>query len=369
MLAFTRLRIQGFKSLQDVDLRNVGAFTVFAGANGSGKSNLADALELLSNTLRSGFRYAADQLGGQDAVFSRSTSGGTRMAFLVTAETNVARPASYELSIARAGEPIMLREKFNVAQEDGRPLEVVRDGQSVTVSIPDGPEKPHIILAPREDLPVAGALALQSNMLPVLNAVEVLRVEPNGAKSASRTNVSSSRLWPNGGNLSAVLDQLLKTPEHAEAIRDWVKLLVPGAVDIKTVRNPLDGSAVWVLAEDQEFPSHLISDGTAYVLSILAAVLARPSTPCLTVIEEPERGLHPKAQMELVGFLREYATELQPIWLTTHSESVVRQLRPQELWLVEKKHGATQIHRAADPGALNLSEAWLANALPGGLPW
>ena len=43
----TRLRISGFKSLVEVDLR-LGPFTCIAGANGSGKSNLFDAIHLLS---------------------------------------------------------------------------------------------------------------------------------------------------------------------------------------------------------------------------------------------------------------------------------------------------------------------------------
>ena len=43
----TRLRVEGFKNLVDVDLR-FGAFTCVAGANGVGKSNLLDAIAFLS---------------------------------------------------------------------------------------------------------------------------------------------------------------------------------------------------------------------------------------------------------------------------------------------------------------------------------
>jgi len=43
----TRLRVNGFKNLVDVDI-HFGAFTCIAGANGSGKSNLFDALHFLS---------------------------------------------------------------------------------------------------------------------------------------------------------------------------------------------------------------------------------------------------------------------------------------------------------------------------------
>ena len=43
----TRLRVDGFKNLIDVDVR-FGPFTCIAGANGVGKSNLFDAILFLS---------------------------------------------------------------------------------------------------------------------------------------------------------------------------------------------------------------------------------------------------------------------------------------------------------------------------------
>ncbi|MFN8374683.1 MAG: AAA family ATPase [Anaerolineae bacterium] len=43
----TRLKVNGFKNLVDVDVR-FGPFTCIAGANGVGKSNLFDAIRFLS---------------------------------------------------------------------------------------------------------------------------------------------------------------------------------------------------------------------------------------------------------------------------------------------------------------------------------
>ena len=42
----TRLKVSGFKNLIDVDVP-LGAFTCVAGANGTGKSNLFDAIQFL----------------------------------------------------------------------------------------------------------------------------------------------------------------------------------------------------------------------------------------------------------------------------------------------------------------------------------
>src|SRR3954451_22140787 len=43
----TRLKVNGFKNLVDVDVR-FGPFTCIAGVNGAGKSNLFDAIQFLS---------------------------------------------------------------------------------------------------------------------------------------------------------------------------------------------------------------------------------------------------------------------------------------------------------------------------------
>ena len=42
------LEIKGFKSIQNVELKDVSPFMVLAGTNGTGKSNFVDALTFLS---------------------------------------------------------------------------------------------------------------------------------------------------------------------------------------------------------------------------------------------------------------------------------------------------------------------------------
>jgi predicted ATPase len=105
----------------------------------------------------------------------------------------------------------------------------------------------------------------------------------------------------------------------------------------------------------------------------MTAVLSRSNQLGLTIIEEPERGIHPKAIAELVSLMRENAQVEHPVFVTTHSESIVRSSKAQELWLVNKEAGKTQLKNAAasatDLGDLNLDTAWLMNFFDGGLPW
>ena len=77
----TRLRIKGFKNLRDVDLR-FGPFTCIAGRNGVGKSNLFDAITLMSDLASMPVMKAALKVRGTngrladvDSLFMRDGSG------------------------------------------------------------------------------------------------------------------------------------------------------------------------------------------------------------------------------------------------------------------------------------------------------
>ena len=89
-------------------------------------------------------------------------------------------------------------------------------------------------------------------------------------------------------------------------------------------------------------------------------------------IEEPEIGIHPQAQKQLVGFFRQACEEKgHYIWLNTHSQSIVQVLTKEEIILVDKKQGATTIKQVKDMDdfKMKMDDAWLTNFLGGGLPW
>ena len=61
----TRLQVSGFKNLVDVDVR-FGPFTCIAGANGTGKSNLFDAIQFMSRLASETFVDAAASIRAED---------------------------------------------------------------------------------------------------------------------------------------------------------------------------------------------------------------------------------------------------------------------------------------------------------------
>jgi predicted ATPase len=182
-----------------------------------------------------------------------------------------------------------------------------------------------------------------------------------------------------GHNLASVLNRLERDERLRDAILEWMEMIVPGIEKIQTEQQQIDSKTAVLFKElgtRRRFPAHMVSDGTIYALGLLVAILDAPAGYGITLIEEPERGLHPKAIRELVGFVRQQAVPNNPIWLTTHSESIVRQLQLDELVLVDKLGGRTRM-KAGDSGhitqenlaPLGLDEAWLSNLLDGGVPW
>lgn len=96
----TRLKIDGFKNLVDVDIL-LGPFTCFAGGNGVGKSNIFDAIQFLSLMADRPIADAASQLrnkddqfhGGPGSVNSLLHSVGDYMADKISLEAEMIIPA------------------------------------------------------------------------------------------------------------------------------------------------------------------------------------------------------------------------------------------------------------------------------------
>ena len=179
-----------------------------------------------------------------------------------------------------------------------------------------------------------------------------------------------------GRNLSTVLEGMQKNKDDFETVMEWMTMIVPGLENIRSHRTPLDGRASMAFQESgtkYHFPPGLISDGTIYILCLLAAVLTRIKAPGLTMIEEPERGIHPKAIEQLSQFFREHASDDHQIFISTHNESFVRSAKAEELFFVVKEDGRTlfRLGRDAAEAVIGMPNdtAWLQNMFDGGLPW
>ena len=373
-----RLKIANFKSIDSLEITDLSPFSVFAGANGSGKSNFFDALAFVSHFVLGGIGFALRMHGGFSNIHSAKRHETDSKKFCFEIECDLCEDQSetpsafhYSLCIHDLKEEPLIEEYL---YDNGK--RIIKRNRDETASYHKG-EWSSVGGFPG----IHSALWLEGNhpITLLLRNLCVYRIEPTGAKEPDISDFDSTRLDRKGHNLASVLQDLETNPEVRENILDWMEMIVPGIENIQTEQQRLDGSITLMFKEEgteRQFPAHLISDGTMYALCLLVAVIGAPSQGGMTLIEEPERGLHAKAIRELVDMMRQQASPKNPLWLTTHSESVVRALKLSELILVDKIDGRTTMKRAdavnlseKDMAPLGLDEVWLSNLLGGGLPW
>ncbi|MBD2803152.1 AAA family ATPase [Xenorhabdus sp. ZM] len=367
------LTIKGFKSIAELSITDENSpFIAFAGSNGAGKSNITDALAFFGAVVKIGATQAIRDFGGFQHIHCYKLRGKNR----ATAELRLVVTISqqqfdYLLTIAEMDKKPVITEQLSV-----NGAVVIERKQSDKVNIVLKPGAEFTKLPAYSSDMTALMLLGESPFYQYITNIEVLRIEPLSAKKANNSSADTTYLDTHGSNIASVLSTLEKDIEFKEQILDWMELIVPGMESVSTEKKKLDGATVLTFKEigtANPFPANLISDGTIYVLCIMTAILSRASKPGMTIIEEPERGIHPKAIGELVQLMRDTASLEHPIIITTHSESVVRNLEPKELWLVSKNDGKTLLKHASDSGVdkklIPLDTAWLTNLFDGGLPW
>ncbi|SOD79107.1 AAA family ATPase [Spirosoma fluviale] len=353
-----RLIIENFKSIEQIELIEPNPFTVFVGPNGSGKSNIFEALEFInySRTVDDGL-LLNDIFGGIDNFINRkATTDRLYFSFECKFET-------FDSSYKRFFNAETNRNPDVGGQGFG--AKIYNDGQLVGEKHADSSS--HNYHSFSSDNPLALA---DFNLF--FKKFSRLFVGKNQYQKINGT--SDARLSLSALNLEKVLGRLLNDSAITSEFNEWLSLFIPSFDKVEIVRNKLTGEDTLLYYDqfyDRPFSRELISDGTFNILALLTAVY-QSEEPQFLCIEEPENGLHPQVLMTLVDFFRKQCEEKgHYIWLNTHSESLVRCLTTEEIVLVNKREGATQIRQIKDRNLYDMptDEAWLTGALGGGLPW
>jgi predicted ATPase len=319
------LIIENFKSIERIELIEPNPFTVFVGPNGSGKSNIFEALELINLTRQ--IHNAVSLFGGLDTV-QRKQSPAKRLGF------------EADLGSAK----LIAVDFFSVAMVENSD---VTDNSSSEELVYSSSKK------------ALGQFSERFSRLFIRKESLVkLRLNDN------------QRLSISADNLEKVLKRILSNSILREEIFEWLELFVPGFKAVKV--DDRDELHWFEQSSSEYFTKDLISDGTYNILALLTAVYQSDDKPQFLCIEEPDNGLHPQVAAELVDFFRIMCEERgHYIWLNTHSQSMASRVRPNEFVVVEKKDGATitRQFRNEDFNGMSVDEAWLTNALNGGLAW
>lgn len=375
--AITELRIYGLRTLADVRL-SLRDLTVLIGSNGSGKSSIIEACELLRKAPSPDFLKEFRRTHWGFAGLLRHGADQLKLGVRIEEDGEV---IDYDFALAdRAGQTVFVEETLSVGPDKRRlgPIESSRWNQHATFKLP------RLILSVADAVKTAGGireyvqafddgdlaeleprLILFTKVARALQSIQVHLPFETMPMWASRSLKRSSamrednivepfeRLEPLGSNLGSAYFALRNELGDAHW-RETLELIRLGLGDVEDVlvRAGGDGGKISLRvqyrSQRQPVPTFALSDGTLAYLAWVALFRApRPQPPALLAFDEPELHLHPHLLMRVLDFL-ESLSQTAPVLVATHSDRLLDGLsRPAEQAVLCEldDQGRTQLRR------------------------
>ncbi|WP_244982353.1 AAA family ATPase [Cylindrospermopsis raciborskii] len=372
------LKIENFRALRKVELKNLTPLTVLLGPNGSGKSTLFDVFAFLSECFELGLRRAWDKRGRAKELKTRGSDEA------IVIEIQYKEPdyptITYHLAVdERNGAPFVKEEWLKWRRgKHGQPFNFLDykegNGKAISGELPDEKDK-------RIEIP------LKSPDLLAVNALGQFAEHPRVAAlrdfitgwHVSYLSADSIRTQPEAGpqehlnrsgdNLANVIQYLNEQHrDRLEAIFTTLRRRIPRIERVLTESMP-DGRLLLQI-KDTPFTHPIIarfaSDGSLKMLAYLV-LLQDPAPPSFIGIEEPENYLHPRLLPELAEECQQ-ATARTQMLVTTHSPFFINQLKPKQVRIIYRgTDGYTRTQLIEDiPGinefiqhGANLGDLWM----------
>ena len=355
-------KVQNYRALHNLELKNLTPLTVFLGPNGSGKSTIFDVFAFLSECFTESLRKAWDRRGRFRELRTRD-SEGCIIIELKYRETSASPLITYHLAIDEENNRPFIAEEWlhwrRGQSGKGKPFRFLDfkkgEGQVISGESPD--EEGERITEKLESSEFLAVNTLgQFAKHPRVSALRrfitgwyLSYLTADHTRSLTEAG-AQERLSATGDNLPNVIQYLKE--QHPQRLEEILKTLSVRIPRLEKVEASImhDGR---LLLEIKDAPfSHPIlakfaSDGTLKLLAYLI-VLFDPYPPQLVGIEEPENHLHPRLLLQLAEECRSASAKTQLI-VTTHSPFFVDSLRPEELWVLYRdEKGFTQAKRTAD---------------------
>ncbi|HAO32603.1 MAG TPA: AAA family ATPase [Candidatus Competibacter sp.] len=355
------LRVENYRALKAIELREITPITVLLGPNGSGKSTVFDVFNFLSECFQFGLRHAWDRRGRARELKTRGQNGP--IVFELKYRELPGTPLiTFHLAVDEEGGKVFVAEEWLAwrrGKRVGQPFRFLdyRRGQGSAISgkEPDESDK-------RIESPLRSADLIAVNTLgqfaehPRVAAlrefitdwyVSYLSIDDTRGQPEAGPQ---ERLSKSGDNLPNVIQYLKEQhPDCLESIFEVLRRRVPRLE--KVLADPMPDGRLLLQIKDAPFDrpvlSRFASDGTLKLLAYLT-VLHAPEPPQFVGIEEPENFLHPRLLPQLAEECRA-ATQHSQLLVTTHSPFFLNAMRPEEVRVLYRdEQGYTQAVRASD---------------------
>ena len=365
-----QVRIQGFRSLADVELLGIPKAAVLIGANGSGKSNFIRFFEMLSWMLgpRRLGEFVAMQGGADDQLFGGSKRS-PQMSAAVTMRTTAIELATmqtssvqydYRISLAHAQPDrlIFTEEAFRgPTNEDWQHLGSGHTEAKIVEEIP-----PHA--------PLANYRFTTQSIVNLLRSCSVYQFHDTSDTSNFKMSwdvVDNNQLLSHGGNLAAILHRLEQEDiKRFELICKHIGRILPSFDRFAIEESYGKVLLRWKAKRtDKTFGAHLTSDGSLRFFALVTLLnLPTEMLPDVLLLDEPELGLHPAAIALIGGMIKALARERQVI-VATQSPLLVDAFDLDEIFVLDMEDGRTEFRKLAQEDY----RVWLDESFTSGELW
>ncbi len=363
------VRVQGFRSLADVELTGLSRAAVLIGANGSGKSNLMRFFEMLSWMVRSQRlgEFVALHGGADDQLY-----GGNRLTPRLEAEIGLRTLAGlndyrFALAYAQPDRFIFVEESFRFSRF-GIPT------KATWQNLGSSHQEARIVEAAqtqgfKHDFPGVNTQTAQV-IVKLLRNCSIYQFHDTSDSSNFKTRwdrYDNNFLRANGGNLAAILYRLEQEDfDRYNLICRHIGRILPEFSHFAIEENYGRVLLQWkAKGMDKVVGAHLTSDGSLRFFALVTLLHLPPEMlPGVILLDEPELGLHPVA-IRLVGeLIQSLATERQVI-VATQSPLLVDTFDLDNVFVLEWQDSQTKF-RKINPEEY---QVWLDDSFAPGDLW
>ncbi len=387
-----RVKIQGYKSLEDVEV-HLQPLSVFFGPNASGKSNFLDALQLLSrittsNNLNDAFRHPY-----RGTLLESFTFGANGIQGLLAKEyVSFTFEVDVEVS-QRAIDTVSKLTRTDTAYRDA--LEDVKNLRQtiwryrITIEVQPRSGMLNIVDESLDELNLEGEPAtrriwmgrdrmelqwegggtrfdskMNYSMFLTPNYIPFSALKPYWTLLTIRQELSNWFIYypeprelmriPSpvrevrliglrGEEVDAFLNTLRNLDEpQFKAIEKALHVIVPSFTGIDVRVNTLGEVELSLMQGQTPISVSALSEGTLRILGLLALASMKES-PYLIGIEEPETGIDPHRLDLIASLLQARASDDTQVIATTHSPVLVDLIPKKSLYAFRKVNGKTAI--------------------------
>jgi hypothetical protein len=185
----------------------------------------------------------------------------------------------------------------------------------------------------------------QNRPTPLPHSV-LLHLESSKLVQANPATPDPTVMTPDGTGLhTALASMALNDPDSWQRLQDDLRKIIPTIRRLRHTKTAMHqpSAQLFDTIGAESLPATQVSEGTLLVLGLLAALHAT-DRPNLILLDDLDRGLHPKAQKELISLLRgllETNADLQLV-ASTHSPYMLDSMNPNEVRMtILRDDGAT----------------------------